>query len=158
MATIIKGLLAQDLPWGLVFVGAFIAVVVELCGVRSLPFAVGAYLPLSTTAPIFVGGALKGVVDKMAGRGVEETEVTPGMLYSTGLVAGGSLTGIAIALLAGIPIAVRGQEISILTWVLNTVGVHGWRELGGFADVIGLAMFGVLCFFLFRTARQRLEG
>src|SRR5262245_66472015 len=67
MATIIKGLLARDLPWGLVFVGMFISVVVELCGIRSLSFAVGAYLPLSTTAPIFVGGMVKALVDKMSG-------------------------------------------------------------------------------------------
>ncbi len=157
MATIIRGLLAQDLPWGLVFVGAFISVVVELCGVRSLSFAVGAYLPLSTTLPIFVGGALKGVMDKMSGRKTEEMEVTPGMLYSTGLVAGGSLTGIAIALLAGIPITVEGQEISIMQWIGNTVGVHGWERLGGLADLIGLVMFGVLCAFLIRAARRKLE-
>src|SRR5262249_58100258 len=67
MATIIKGLLARDLPWGLVFVGMFISVVIELCGIRSLSFAVGAYLPLSTTAPIFVGGMIKALVDKMSG-------------------------------------------------------------------------------------------
>jgi putative OPT family oligopeptide transporter len=157
MATIIKGLLAQDLPWGLVFAGMFISVVVELCGVRSLSFAVGAYLPLSTTAPIFVGGALKGLMDRMSGRHTEETEVTSGMLYSTGLVAGGSLTGIAIALLAGIPITVGGEEISVMQWVLDTVGVHGWERLGGVADLIGLVMFGLLCAMLVRAARRRLE-
>ena len=72
MATIIKGLLAQDLPWGLVFVGMAIAVVIELCGVRSLSFAVGAYLPLSTTAPIFIGGALKWFVDRQMGVKAEQ--------------------------------------------------------------------------------------
>ncbi|MEK6570331.1 MAG: oligopeptide transporter, OPT family, partial [Bacteroidota bacterium] len=79
MATIIKGLLAQDLPWGLVFVGMFISVVVELCGVHSLSFAVGAYLPLSTTAPIFVGGMMKALVDKVSGK-KKESEVSSGML------------------------------------------------------------------------------
>jgi len=157
MATIIRGLLAQDLPWGLVFVGAFIAVVVELCGVRSLSFAVGAYLPLSTTAPIFVGGALKALVDRLAGRNAEDSEVTSGMLYSTGLVAGGSLTGIAIALLAGIPITVGGKEISIQQWLVDGIGVHGWEQLGAGADLIGLAMFGVLCLFLVRAAREKLN-
>ena len=157
MATIIRGLLAQDLPWGLVFVGAFISVVVELCGVHSLSFAVGAYLPLSTTAPIFVGGALKGIMDKMSGRRAEETDVTSGMLYSTGLVAGGSLTGIAIALLAGIAITVGGQEVSIMQWLGDMVGVHGWERLGGVADFIGLVMFGVLAAFLIRAARRKLD-
>ncbi len=161
MATIIKGLLAQDLPWGLVFVGMFISVVVELCGVRSLSFAVGAYLPLSTTAPIFVGGMMKALADKMAGQrsgGHEESEVSSGMLYSTGLVAGGSLTGVAIALLSGVSTTgADGREISILRWVLNTVGVHGWERLGGVADLIGIALFAGLCFLLLRAARQRLE-
>ncbi len=157
MATIIRGLLAQDLPWGLVFVGAFVSVVVELCGVRSLSFAVGAYLPISTTLPIFVGGALKGIMDKMSGHKTEEMDVTPGMLYSTGLVAGGSLTGIAIALLASIPVTVDGRAISIIQWLADTVGVHGWERLGGMADLIGLVMFGVLCTFLIRAARRKLE-
>jgi putative OPT family oligopeptide transporter len=160
MATIIKGLLARDLPWALVFVGMFISVVVELCGVRSLSFAVGAYLPLSTTAPIFVGGLMKALVDKMAGKkdgGHEESEVSSGMLYSTGLVAGGSLTGVAIALLSGISTTgPDGREISILTWVLNKVGIHGWESLGGFADLIGIAFFAGLCLLLLRAARQKL--
>lgn len=160
MATIIQGLLAQDLPWGLVFVGMFISVVVELCGVRSLSFAVGAYLPLSTTAPIFVGGLMKALADKMAGHkaGHEESEVSSGMLYSTGLVAGGSLTGVAIALLSGISTTnAEGTEISILTWVLDLVGIHGWESMGGWADIIGLVFFTGLCFMLMRAARQKLS-
>lgn len=158
MATIIKGLLAQDLPWALVFIGMAISVVVELCGIRSLSFAVGVYLPLSTTLPIFVGGMLKGIVDKMQGV-KEESEVSPGMLYSTGLVAGGSLTGVAIAILSGIPITtmVDGQqkEISLMQSVLDSIGVHGWEHLGGGADLIGAIMFGVLGFVLFRIAMKK---
>ncbi|MGH9752629.1 MAG: OPT family oligopeptide transporter [Blastocatellia bacterium] len=159
MATIIKGLLAQDLPWGLVFVGMAISVVVELCGIRSLSFAVGAYLPLSTTAPIFVGGMIKALADRMSGAragGHGESEVSSGMLYSTGLVAGGSLTGVAIALLSGIPMA--GSNISVSRWVLDKVGVHGWEQYGAVADLIGIAFFAGLCFLLLRAARQRLEA
>ena len=163
MATIIQGLLAQNLPWGLVFVGMFISVVIELCGVRSLSFAVGAYLPLSTTAPIFVGGLMKAWADKMSGQtssgGHGESEVSSGMLYSTGLVAGGSLTGVAIALLSGVSTSgPEGTEISILQWTLNKVGVHGWESLGGAADLIGIAFFAGLCFLLLRAARQKLEA
>jgi putative OPT family oligopeptide transporter len=161
MATIIRGLLAQDLPWGLIFVGMAISVVIELCGIRSLSFAVGAYLPLSTTAPIFVGGMMKALVDKMSSARAGdhgESEVSSGMLYSTGLVAGGSLTGVAIALLSGISTTgPDGREISILTWVLNKVGVHGWESLGPVADLIGIAFFAGLCFLLLRAARQRLD-
>jgi putative OPT family oligopeptide transporter len=164
MATIIKGLLARDLPWGLVFVGMFISVVVELCGVRSLSFAVGAYLPLSTTAPIFVGGLMKAWADKMTGAkagGHGESEVSSGMLYSTGLVAGGSLTGVLIALLSGVEktVVVDGQsrKVSLIQYVLDSVGIHGWERLGGMADLIGIAFFAGLCFLLLRAARQRLE-
>jgi len=160
MATIIKGLLAQDLPWALVFVGMFISVVVELCGVRSLSFAVGAYLPLSTTAPIFVGGMMKALADKITGV-KEESEVSSGMLYSTGLVAGGSLTGIAIALLSSIgkTVMVDGveKEISLIQWILDGVGIHGWEHLGALADLIGLVMFGALCFMLVNAARKKLS-
>ena len=156
MATIIKGLLAQDLPWGLVFVGMFISVVVELCGVRSLSFAVGAYLPLSTTSPIWIGGMLKWWQDRRSGR-ADESELSSGMLYSTGLVAGGSLTGIAIALLGGIILTRPSGETPVANLVLDAVGVHGWERMGGWADFIGIAMFGVLCFFLMRAAKQKLE-
>lgn len=160
MATIIKGLLAQDLPWALVFIGMFISIVVELCGVRSLSFAVGAYLPLATTAPIFVGGMMKALADRMTGK-KEESEVSSGMLYSTGLVAGGSLTGIAIALLSSIPktVVIDGveREVSLIQYLLDSVGIHGWESLGAGADLIGLLMFGVLCFLLVRTAKQKID-
>lgn len=153
MATIIKGLLAQDLPWGLVIAGMFMAVVIELCGVRSLPFAVGLYLPLSTTAPIFVGGMMKWLVDKVSGR-TAETEVSSGMLFSTGLVAGGSITGILIALLAGITLMEDGQEVALIE-MLNFF--HGWEQLGALADFIGLALFAGMCVYLFRVGIKKLE-
>ena len=165
MATIIKGLLAQDLPWGLVLVGMFISVVVELCGIRSLSFAVGAYLPLSTTAPIFVGGMMKALVDKMSGAragGHEESEVSSGMLYSTGLVAGGSLTGVLIAILSGrdTTMIIGGQEtrVSLVDYVLRSIGIQGWQQYGAVADIIGIAVFAILCLLLLRAARQRLEA
>jgi putative OPT family oligopeptide transporter len=157
MATIIKGLLARDLPWGLVFVGAFISIVVELCGVRSLSFAVGAYLPLSTTAPIFIGGAIRALVDKMTGVR-EESEVSSGMLYSTGLVAGGSLTGVLIALLSGVEkTAPDGHKVSLIQYVIDAVGIHGWEKYGAVADLIGIAFFAGLCLLLLRAGRQKLE-
>ncbi|HEX9656230.1 MAG TPA: oligopeptide transporter, OPT family [Bacteroidota bacterium] len=161
MATIIKGLLAQDLPWALVFIGMFISVVIELCGIRSLSFAVGAYLPLATTAPIFVGGLMKALVDKISGT-KEESEISSGMLYSTGLVAGGSLTGILIALLSsiGVMAMVNGEshEISLIQSILDSVGVHGWEHLGAAADLIGLVMFGLLCLMLVRSGLKKVEG
>src|SRR3954449_9661208 len=100
MATIIKGLLSQNLPWGLVLVGVFISVALELCGVRSLSFAVGSYLPIATTAPIFVGGLVRGYVERRMGT-PQESDVSAGTLFSSGLIAGGSLCGILFAVLVG---------------------------------------------------------
>jgi putative OPT family oligopeptide transporter len=100
MSTIIKGLLSQNLPWGLVLVGVFIAVTLELCGIHSLSFAVGSYLPIATTAPIFAGGLVRAYVEKQTGI-TEESEVGSGTLFSSGLIAGGSLAGILYAILFG---------------------------------------------------------
>jgi len=100
MATIIKGLLSQNLPWGLVLVGVFISIALELCGVRSLSFAVGSYLPITTTAPIFVGGLVRAFVERQSAD-VKESDVGAGTLFSSGLIAGGSLCGILYAVLVG---------------------------------------------------------
>jgi uncharacterized oligopeptide transporter (OPT) family protein len=100
MATIIKGLLSQNLPWGLVLVGVFVSVTLELCGIRSLSFAVGSYLPIATTAPIFAGGLVRAYVERKTGQ-KEESEVGAGTLFSSGLIAGGSLCGILYAVLVG---------------------------------------------------------
>jgi putative OPT family oligopeptide transporter len=100
MATIIKGLLNQNLPWGLVLVGVFVAIVLELCGIRSLPFAVGSYLPIATTAPIFCGGLVRWWVERKTGQS-QESEISSGVLFSSGLIAGGSIAGIIFALLVG---------------------------------------------------------
>src|SRR5213075_1416058 len=100
MATIIKGLLNQNLPWGLVLVGVFVSVTLELCGIRSLSFAVGSYLPIATTAPIFAGGMVRSYVERRTGAPAE-SEVGAGTLFSSGLIAGGSLCGILFAVLVG---------------------------------------------------------
>ncbi len=153
MATVIKGLLSQNLPWGLVLTGMGIAAVMELSGVRSLPFAVGAYLPLSTSSPIFIGGLVKLVVDKFKKSDEEESDIGPGALFSSGLIAGGALTGILVAILVGTPweTLADGSEISIAE-VLNT-GFH--ETLGSAADLISLVMFLGLALLLFRFAMSK---
>jgi len=105
MALITDGILTQKLPWTLVLLGASLAVVLELCGVPSLPFAVGVYLPLSSSAPIFVGGLARFLADKtMAWQGrkldAAGAEMSPGVLLSTGFIAGGAITGVAITFLS----------------------------------------------------------
>ncbi len=93
-ATLIEGIMARELPWGLVILGAVLAIVMQLCGVSALAFAVGVYLPLATTMPIFIGGALRGLVDRVRRFTPEESDTSAGTLMSTGLIAGGSLAGI----------------------------------------------------------------
>lgn len=100
MSTIIRGLLNQNLPWGLVLVGMFISITLELCGIHSLSFAVGSYLPIATTAPIFVGGLVRAFVERKTGVR-EESDVSAGTLFSSGLIAGGSIAGILFAVLVG---------------------------------------------------------
>jgi putative OPT family oligopeptide transporter len=147
MATIIKGLLAQQLPWGPVLVGVFATLVIELAGVHALSWAVGAYLPISTTFPIFCGGMMRVIAEKISGKH-EESEIGPGMLYSTGLVAGGSLAGIAIAILIGF-----GGDLGA---ALNIGGGY-FRSMGLWGDLIATIAFGIMCFFLVRAAISKAE-
>jgi len=155
IATVVQGILGGNLQWGFVFVGAALAVAVQVMGVSALAWAVGAYLPLSTTMPIFVGGMMRLIAEKMSGR-KEESEVSSGMLYSTGLVAGGSIGGVLIAVLTVIPwgeaylkdaIDLRGK----ITGILPTLR-------GGLGDLVAIGVFGVLCWILVRTARQKIAG
>jgi putative OPT family oligopeptide transporter len=135
MATIIKGLLAQNLPWGPVLVGIMGAFMAQLAGAHALSWAVGAYLPVSTTAPIWVGGLMKSLADRKR-KQAEEGEVGPGMLYATGLVAGGSLAGIAIALLIGF-----GGNFATL---LN-IGKGYFARIGLWGDLIAMLAFAAMC-------------
>ncbi len=105
MATVINGILSRKLPWGLVLIGVSLVIAVELLGIRSLPFAVGAYLPIGTTLPIFVGGVVRWMVDQAAKRHGEdadaESEISPGSLFASGLIAAGGIVGlIGVALKA----------------------------------------------------------
>jgi putative OPT family oligopeptide transporter len=104
MATVINGILSRKLPWGLVLVGVSLVVAIELLGIRSLTFAVGAYLPIGTTLPIFVGGVVRWFVDqaaKRAGEGEDEGDISSGSLFASGLIAAGGITGlIGVALKA----------------------------------------------------------
>ena len=105
MALITDGILNQKLPWTLVLLGVAIAVVLELCSVPSLPFAVGVYLPLSSSTPILVGGLARYVADRWArgnhgaGRSETEADMSTGVLLSTGYIAGGAIAGVLVAFL-----------------------------------------------------------
>jgi len=99
MALIIDGILNQKLPWSLVLIGALMAISLELCMVPSLPFAVGIYLPLQTSFPIFIGGVMRWIVDLINPPKPEESESSPGVLLCSGYIAGGSLVGVIAAFL-----------------------------------------------------------
>jgi hypothetical protein len=104
MALIIDGVLQGDLPWGLVAIGALISVVMHLCGVSALAFAVGVYLPLSASMPIFVGGLVRRLCDRFGPKYAEgEEDSSPAVLFSSGLIAGGAIAGILVAMLAILP-------------------------------------------------------
>ncbi len=100
MSFIVDGILTQKLPWSLVLLGVAIAIVLELSGVPSLPFAVGVYLPLSASTPIFCGGVARWLADKWARRSAAESEMSSGVLLSSGYIAGGSIAAIMVAMLA----------------------------------------------------------
>jgi putative OPT family oligopeptide transporter len=98
---IIDGILTQKLPWGLVLIGIFLALVMELVGVSSLPFAVGLYLPLSSSAPIMAGGLVRTFVDRKRKGTASEAEFSPGVLMSSGFIAGAAIMGVVVAGLTG---------------------------------------------------------
>ena len=141
MKTVIEGVLSGELPWSLVLTGAAFAGVVELLGVPSLPFAVGIYLPLSTMTPVFVGGVLRRMVEKLS-RGSDEEKAQckdQGVLLGSGLIAGEGLVGVLIALYAFI---VKHKP----------EGIHvPWPGVLG--DVVSLVAFAGLGYFLVRMTR-----
>jgi putative OPT family oligopeptide transporter len=145
MATIIKGLLSRNLPWGLVLIGVFISIALEICGIRSLSFAVGSYLPIATTAPIFVGGLVRGYVERRTGA-AQESEVSAGTLFSSGLIAGGSLCGILYAILVGTKKIGGPQAVGNMLPFLHD-GVSGY--------ISGAILFVVLAGILARQAQKK---
>ena len=126
MATIIKGVMQGDLPWGLIFTGMGLAVIVELLGFPSLAFAVGLYLPMSLSAGVMTGGVVKLFVDR--GKEKKKMSEDAGILYSSGLIAGEALIGILLALFITVG------------WVFDFA--EGW--MGGYAVIGSLIVFGLL--------------
>jgi OPT family oligopeptide transporter len=151
MATLIKGILSFNLDWQFVLVGVFIAIVMELCGIKALSFAIGIYLPLSTTLPIFIGGAIRGIVEwrqkkKKIKVSAEEEDLGKGNLFATGLVAGGALAGVLVAILSSIP--------SVNSSLANVNAEHGLTkaiDIEGY-KWLGVAFFALMGYVLYRIA------
>ncbi len=157
MATLIKGILSFNLDWQFVLVGVFIAITMELCGIKSLSFAVGLYLPLSTTLPIFIGGAIRGIVDmkkKKSGEelSAEEEDLGKGNLFATGLVAGGALAGVLVAILS--------VNDSIAASLSKVNAEHGLTKMFGGDNgyfALGALFFLLMGFVLYRIGIQKTE-
>ncbi|MFT3749005.1 MAG: OPT/YSL family transporter [Agriterribacter sp.] len=155
MATLIKGVLSFNLDWQYVLVGVFIAIVVELCGIKALSFAIGLYLPLATTLPIFIGGVIRGIIDhkqKKKGEQLspEEEDLGKGNLFATGLVAGGAIAGVIVAFLS-----VNG---TIANWLSKINLEHDLSSLlGGVLgyEILGVIFFAILGVILYSVATGR---
>lgn len=150
MAVLIGGLLEQRLPWGLIMIGVSIALFIELMGMHSLTFAVGVYLPLSSTLPIFIGGLIRKIADYRYRRTPDDVEESEGTLMSSGLIAGGALVGVLVAFLrfvlpfdddeTGLPLGIAfGYKYLRFLWD---------------TDFVGVVMFAFLGFLLYREAAE----
>ncbi|HEX3891380.1 MAG TPA: oligopeptide transporter, OPT family [Terracidiphilus sp.] len=149
MATVINGILSRKLPWGLVMMGVFLVIAVELLGIRSLSFAVGAYLSIGTTLAIFCGGVARWLVDQAAKRegdtSATESEISPGSLYASGLIAAGGIVGLFGVALKGYETTTdKGDILNFPSTFLD----HTW---------VSVLAFGLLAYSLYYFARKPLK-
>jgi hypothetical protein len=170
MSYIIKGILSRQLPWGLVLLGVMIAVVLEMSFLPSLAFAVGVYLPLSSSTPIFMGGFVRWLVDlylrkKYRRANLTETQLaaegdkSPGVLLASGYIAGGAMVGILVALLTRLAVAGAGGLRGALAAFNSSVAASASRNPyceGPWADWLSLAPFLLLVVMLYLTGRDLL--
>lgn len=157
---IIKGILDQQLPWALVLLGVMIAVVLQMSFVPALAFAVGVYIPLAASTPIFVGGLIRWLVDRRTRRKAAyaqmteeqfaaESDKSPGVLLASGYIAGGAIAGIAIAFFAGV---LSDFDAAVTAWSAANNPFYA----GAYADALALIPFAVICVFLYLVAREKL--
>ena len=159
MSYIIKGILDRRLPWALVLFGIMIAIVLEMSSIPSLAFAVGVYLPLSSSSPILIGGAVRYFVDRARRRELAEHRLTEeqlaaeadksaGVLLASGYIAGGAIAGIIIAFMAGVFDRV---DAALTTWST----AHNPFFDGASADLLALIPFVLLTGFLWLVGREK---
>ncbi|MEO7989690.1 MAG: oligopeptide transporter, OPT family [Chryseolinea sp.] len=152
MATLDRGIQSFNLDWQFVMVGVFIAVMIELCGIKALAFAIGLYLPLSTTLPIFIGGAIKGIVDwrsEKKGEATQDDELGRGSLFATGLIAGGALAGVIVALLS-----VNDNVFNSMKKISAEHGLSDLLGAGGYA-ILGVIFFASMALMLYKLATKK---
>jgi uncharacterized oligopeptide transporter (OPT) family protein len=150
MSVVINGILNRKLPWGLVLLGVFLVIAVELLGIRSLSFAVGSYLSIGTTAAIFCGGIVRWLAERgqKEKTGAEE-ETGPGALYASGLIAAGGIVGL---------LAIGVKLMENQGWLAPNAINIGHRMPGIHGNMlIAIVAFGALAFSLYYFARKPLE-
>jgi hypothetical protein len=155
MATVITGILNQRLPWRLVAMGVFLVIAVELLGIRSLSFAVGSYLGLHTTLAIFCGGVVRWAAERGRAAGAHaESEVSPGSLFASGLIAAGGVLG-----LIAIIINVLGDPELGIELIPPGVLAFGPKLAPGLAasNLFAVLMFALLAYSLYHFARKKLD-
>jgi uncharacterized oligopeptide transporter (OPT) family protein len=158
MALVTDGILTQKLPWGLVLIGVFLTIAIELMGLQSLPIAVGVYLPISTSSAMFAGGVVRWLVErrtKGTQRTLAEVESGPGVLFSSGLIAGGALAGVAIAGVAAALVSrAEAAQVPAADYLASLVGLQS--AVGGFAtsNLAAMVMFAALGMVLYTVARR----
>jgi uncharacterized oligopeptide transporter (OPT) family protein len=147
MSVVINGILTRKLPWGLVLLGVFLVIAVELLGIRSLSFAVGSYLSIGTTAAIFCGGLVKSLAER-GQRATEEGEASPGALYASGLIAAGGVVGL-------LAICIKLLEAQ---GVLppNSIQIGPKLGLDG-SNVVAVVAFAALAYSAYHYARKPLQ-
>jgi putative OPT family oligopeptide transporter len=153
MSVVIDGLLTHKLPWDLILLGAAIAVFIELLGFRSLTFAVGVYLPLSSTMPVFLGGVVRKFADMAYKREPDAEDEPQGTLYCSGLIAGASILGIAAAMLGFVPGFDRENGYHPAVAVLRNLP-FGLAD----SDVFGVLVLALLGFLMWRGAAPQKES
>jgi putative OPT family oligopeptide transporter len=158
MALVTDGILTRKLPWGLVLIGVCLTIAIELMGLQSLPIAVGVYLPISTSASMFIGGIIRWLVERKRSTGGEslaEVESGPGVLFSSGLIAGGAIAGITIAGIAAMMVGrAEAAQVPAAEYLAHMVGLQ--EGLGSFAqsDVVSLMIYAGLGYLLYRIASR----
>lgn len=145
VALIINGIFDKDLPWGLVIIGVLIALTLELAGVPSLPFAVGVYLPIASSLPIFIGGVLRWLADRIRGNGADDSDSSPGVLLASGYIAGGSIMAVLYAFMQFSPTLPKALDFS--------ASVGKYAE----SDTVALGAFGVICLILLLIGSELLR-
>ncbi len=150
MKMIIEGVMDSNLPWGLVFIGVFLAVAAQVVGIPVLPFAIGVYLPVQLNACIMVGGLIRLAFDKMKNKEKKEKEaiINDGVLYCSGMIAGEGLVGILLAVFALIPVGA-----STLSGVIDLSGKLALPTI--VANIGSLAVFAVIILFLLKFTLWR---